>query len=159
VKLLTQLEEEQPDFASPHRYPATIWLDENNDQSYLRELKLGAQSRRDSTDTALAEAGAAGLASAGHNGMLRAILAAQRNLFHAGRESAYALAITSAKLGDTEQAIGWLSASVARREAENIALAIDPPFAGLGSNRRFGALLARAGLEPGPLGRGRPAYR
>ena len=35
VKLLTQLEDEQPDFASPHQYLATIWRDEGNDKDYL----------------------------------------------------------------------------------------------------------------------------
>ncbi len=147
IKLLTQLENEEPDFASPHRYLAVIWLAENRDATYLRELKLAAQARRDFTDAALADAGARGLTNAGHFGMLRAILDVQRSLYRAGKESAYALAITSAKLGETQQAIAYLSASVERHETENIALAIDPPFATLRGDRRFVALLTRAGLR------------
>lgn len=147
IKLLTQIENEQPDFASPHRYLAVIWLAENRDTSYLRELKLEAQARRDFTDATLADAGAKGLSNAGHVGMLRAILDVQRSLYRAGKESAYALAVTSAKLGDDQQAIAYLSASVQRHETENIALAIDPPFAGLRGDRRFAEVLARAGLR------------
>jgi tetratricopeptide (TPR) repeat protein len=145
VKMLTQLEDEQPDFSSPHYYLATIWRDENRDKDYLRELKLGASARRDAVDAAVADAGARGLAGAGHTGMLRAILEVQRDFYRAGKGTAYALAVTSAKLGDTGDAITYLSVSVARHETDNVALAVDRPFAALRQDSRFTALLARAG--------------
>lgn len=149
VKLLTQLEDERPDFGSVHRYLAVVWLAENRDADYLRELKLAAQARGDTTDATLAEAGATGLSGGGHNGMFRAMLDVQRDFYRNGKESAYALAITCAKLGNIRDAFSWLSASVARHEPDNIALAIDPPFQGLHGDARFALLLAGAGLSTG----------
>jgi tetratricopeptide (TPR) repeat protein len=147
IRLLTQIEDEQPDFASPHRYLATIWRDDNRDQLYLRELKQGALARHDPIDAEISDAGAKGLASAGHYGMLRAVLDAQRRFYGSGKEPAYALALTSAKLGDTDDAIAYLSASVARHESDNVALAVDGPFAALRKDGRFLSLVARAGLS------------
>jgi len=146
VRLLTQLEDEQPDFASTHRYLATIRLAEGADAAYLRELRLMAQSRHDARGVELAEAGAKGLTSGGHVGMLRAMLGVQRTLYASGKESAYALAMTYAGLGDVQGEMDYLAISVARRDADNIAIKIDPPFAALRNDRRFAALLAKAGL-------------
>jgi tetratricopeptide (TPR) repeat protein len=147
VKLLTQLEDEQPDFASPHQYLATIWRDEGKDKDYLREMKLGALARHDPIDAIISDAGVKGLASAGHIGMLRSILNIQRDYYRAGKVTAYALAVTSIKLGNTDDAITYLSTSIARHETENIALAVDKPFAALRRDRRCAALMARAGLN------------
>jgi hypothetical protein len=54
--------------------------------------------------------------------------------------------MTCAGLGDVQGAMDYLAISVARREVDNIAMKIDPPFAALRSNRRFDALMAKAGL-------------
>jgi tetratricopeptide (TPR) repeat protein len=148
IKLLTRIEDEQPDFASPHSYLAAIWLNEDNDLAYLREMRLAAQARHDPTEETLAEAGATGLASGGHSGMLRAILDVERKLYAAGKLPAYSLAIICAKLGDTKDAIDYLAASVARHESNNIAVGIEPDFAVLRSDTHFAALLERA--EPKP---------
>jgi len=146
VRLLTQLEDEQPNLASIHRYLATIWLAEGSDTAYLHELRLLALSRHDAQGAELAEAGAKGLASGGHLGMLRAMLGVQRSLYASGNASAYALAMTCAGLGDARGAMDYLAISVARRDPDNIALKIDPPFVALHRDPQFAALLTKAGL-------------
>ena len=144
VKLLTQLEEDQPGFAAPHRYLAMIWLASGNDAAYLRELRLSALTRNDKGDMALAAAGATGLAHGGHLGMLHAMLAAQRALYAAGKESAFRLAATFAALHDTDDALTCIATSIKRHEPGSIALKVDPPFDSLRSNPRYVALITGA---------------
>lgn len=146
VRLLTQLESDQPAFASPHRYLATIWRSEGSDGAYLRELKLLALARHDARDLSLADAGARGLAKSGHDGMLRAMLAVRHTLYASGKEPAYEVAANCAELGDADCAIAYLAISIARHEPENVALKIDPWFASLRRDSRFPALLVRAGF-------------
>jgi Tfp pilus assembly protein PilF len=149
VKLLTQLEQDQPGFAAPHRYLATIWLAAGDDADYLRELRLSALARHDDGDMALAAAGAAGLARGGHLGMLRALLAGQQALYAAGKQSAFRLAATFVALHDTDDALSYIAASISRHEPDSVALKVDPPFDSLRNDPRFVALIARAGLDSG----------
>jgi Tfp pilus assembly protein PilF len=149
VKLLTQLEQDQPGFAAPHRYLATIWLAAGDDAAYLRELRLSALARHDDGDMALAAAGAAGLARGGHLGMLHALLADQQALYAAGKQSAFRLAATFVALHDTDNALTYIAASISRHEPDSIALKVDPPFDRLRNDPRFVALMARAGLDSG----------
>jgi hypothetical protein len=78
--------------------------------------------------------------------MLRTLFAAQRKFFDAGRITAYALAITCARLDDEACAKSYLAISIARREGENIALGIDTPFERFRKTTWFPRLLAKAGL-------------
>lgn len=148
VRLLTQLEEDNPGFASPHFYLASIALAGGDDKTYVRELALLAATRHDKVGTAVADAATRGLAGAGHDGMLRALFAVQRRFFDSKQVTAYALAATCAMLSDETCAKSWLTRSFARHEAENISLAIDPPFARFHKSAWFTALLAQAGLPP-----------
>ena len=72
VNLLKQLEEDQPAFASPHRYLAAIWLDTDADEPL--SPRIAAQSSfasrpHGSWDWPMQ--GTQGLARGGHAGMLR----------------------------------------------------------------------------------------
>ncbi len=147
IKLLSQLEKDQPEFAAPHRYLATIWLATGNDADYLRELKLSAVARNDSADLALSVSGGAGLAQGGHLGMLRAILASQQMLFAEGKQSAFRVAATLALMHDAKNALAYIALSTRRHEADNIALKVDPPFDALRQDPRFITLVTKAGLS------------
>jgi Tfp pilus assembly protein PilF len=151
VSLLRQLEEDQPDFSSPHRYLAAIWLAKGADASFLHELRLKALTLHDRQDLALAAAGSQGLARAGHAGMLRAILEAEIKLYAANELPAYTIADTYGTLGDREDAFKFIETSVARHEADNIALKIDPSFRAFHKDMRYSRLLADAGLASGDL--------
>jgi tetratricopeptide (TPR) repeat protein len=144
TRLLGQLEEDNPNFASPHKYLALIHLDQGDDAAFARELKLVALARHDDAGNTLADAAASGLAEAGRAGMLRAMLDAQKKLFDADRATANSVAQTCAMLGDEACARTYLGISVARREADNIALDIDPCFARFHTTNWFAALLAQA---------------
>ena len=142
LTLLHELEETRPLFASPHHYLAVVERARGNDTGFLRELSEFAAARHDAADTATAAAGTKGLAAAGHTGMLKAMLATQMRLYRESATSAYAVAQTEADLGDKPAALDFLRTSVARREAENVYLAIEPAFARLRADPVFKALLA-----------------
>ncbi|MGH6889022.1 MAG: hypothetical protein ACREHF_07480 [Rhizomicrobium sp.] len=148
VNLLTQVEEDHPNFASPHRYLAMIWLTMGENSSFLRETRLGALSRHDTLGVQLADAGAQGLTHGGRAAMLRAILNAQMKFFAADKIPAYAIADTYGALGDRERAMKYIAISVARHEADNIALKVDICFSAFRSDPRFARLLVDAGLAP-----------
>ena len=142
LTLLHQLEQTQPLFASPHHYLAVIERARGNDAAFLRELTAFAAARHDIADQAVAEAAAKGLADAGHAGMLKGMLATQQRLFADGTVSAYEVAETFAELGNANAALSTLRTSVARREADNVNLAIEPAFASLHANPAFQAIVA-----------------
>jgi Tfp pilus assembly protein PilF len=145
VKLLTQLEDDAPGFASPHQYLAMMRLLNGEDAAYLREAMLGATTRHDSVEMAVAQAGAKGLAQAGHAGMLHAILDAQRRFYAQGRLAAYRVAETCAELGDAQGALRWLTTSVALHEPDGIGIKTGPAFAALRHNAQFQSLERQSG--------------
>ncbi len=154
IELLTQLENDQPLFSSPHDYLQAIWFDIGNDASYLRELELTAVARHDANGSRMATLGVKGLAVDGRTGMLRGLLVEQRRLFALGQEPAYALAKTYAALDDMPNAKEYLAISLSRREPANIALKIEPTFKSMRNEIVFENSLAKAGLviKPNPSG-------
>jgi Tfp pilus assembly protein PilF len=146
-RLLSQLEADQPLFASPHSYRAYIALIEGDDKTYLRELRLSAALRHDSRDAAVATAGAQGYSAGGHAGMLRAILGERLRLYAAGSDSAYNVARSFATLGDHATAIRYLSLSAKRHELDNVGLKVDSEFMGLRHDPQVQRLLAKLGLN------------
>jgi tetratricopeptide (TPR) repeat protein len=146
IELLTQLENDQPLFSSPHDYLQAIWFDTGNYASYLRELELTAAARHDSNVSRIAAFGVKGLVADGRTGMLRGLLMEQRRLFALGKESAYALAKTYAALNDTPAAKEYLAISLSRREPANIAIKIEPTFKPMRNEVVFANFVEKAGL-------------
>jgi predicted Zn-dependent protease len=145
--LLQRLEQAQPDFLSSHVYLASFAFDRGDDEGFLHELATAATEKRDAFATQIASAGARGLQSAGHSGMLKAMLAAQQQLYKRGAVSAYDVAKTFAYLGDADDAIVYLKASLSRHETDNIAIGVESAFAGLNANPDFRNLVQQAGLK------------
>jgi tetratricopeptide (TPR) repeat protein len=149
IRLLRQLEEDNPEFVSPHGYLATIAFNSNDDENFVRELRNVALTLHDKSGVAVADAAAQGLAKAGHTGMLRSLYGVRQQLFAKNGATAFDIAATCAKLGDEGCAKAYLAISVARREPQSIALLIDPPFARFHKAAWFPALLEKAGLARG----------
>jgi Tfp pilus assembly protein PilF len=146
VKLLAQLEADQPGFASPPFYLSVIDLVRGDDQGHLREMRQHAAAMHDLGEAALAAAGAKGLSQSGRTGMLTGELSARLGAYAQGKGEAYWLAQTYALLGERARALSFLAASVSRREPENIAMKIDPALDSLRSAPQFARLLAAAGF-------------
>jgi Tfp pilus assembly protein PilF len=143
IGLLERLEQTEPTFYSSHRYLADIYLGEGDNAGFLRELAAAAFARHDDSEAVVAEAGARGLAANGREGMLRAILGAQKELYANGKQSAYALALTYAKLNDIDDATAYLKLSLIGHESEDATLAEDATFKRLRTALRDVALKAR----------------
>jgi tetratricopeptide (TPR) repeat protein len=154
--LLRQLEQAQPLFASTHYYLAVIYRARGNNGEYLREFAAFADSRGDDADRAIAAAGMTGLAAGGHVGMLRGMLATERQLFAADKLPAYALAETCADLGDTKNTLAYLRTSLDRRETNSAGLAVAPVFNRLHANPEFRTLAAMAASPAPPVPRQTP---
>ncbi|HWE06455.1 MAG TPA: tetratricopeptide repeat protein, partial [Rhizomicrobium sp.] len=77
LKLLAQMETDQPELASPPFYLSVIDLVRGDNESHLREMKHHAVVTHDAGEAALAVAGAKGLAQSGRAGMLSGELSAR----------------------------------------------------------------------------------
>jgi Tfp pilus assembly protein PilF len=146
VTLLKQLAQSQPQFASTHRYLAKIYFAEHDDNGFLRELALAAAALEDADAKAVEAAGENGLATAGHVGMLQAMLGIEEPLVRDSRGRAYDVAVMHAELGDAEGALNWLRSSLARGEADIAGVAIDPSFRQLHTMPLFRRLARNAGV-------------
>jgi Tfp pilus assembly protein PilF len=145
IGLLRQLEQTEPQFASPHRYLSIIYRARGEDADFVRELSLAAAARQDAGGKQIADAAAGGLQALGHSGMLQAMLSAEKGLLLESNGSAYAVAQTYADLGDTSNAIAYLKQSLSNREIETVALEIEPPFRRLRQRPEFRDLALAAG--------------
>jgi tetratricopeptide (TPR) repeat protein len=147
-KLLKELETSDPNFLSPHGYLGGVYFAEKNYPAYLQEAKRYADLLKDENYAAVVNAGAAGFASDGREGMLRAMLAEEKKQLAAGQGSLYVLAETAAELGDKQEAMKYLDEAVAKHDERSIALRIDENLVELHKDPEFAKLLARVGLPP-----------
>jgi tetratricopeptide (TPR) repeat protein len=147
-KLLKELETSDPNFLSPHGYLGGLYFTEKNYPAYLQESKRYAEIMKDENYAAVVNAGTAGFASGGREGMLRAMLVEEKKQFAAGQGSPYVLAGTAAELGDKQEAMKYLEEAVAKHDERSIAMRIDENLVELHKDPEFAKLLARVGLPP-----------
>ncbi len=150
VTLLKQIEDTEPSFLSPHRYLATIYLDNGDYAGYLTEAKKAALLTQDKSALAIVHAGEKGLATGGADGMLNEILQTQKAMYSDGSVSAYSLASTYARLGNKPEALKYLGISRDRHETMLMNLRSDPSMKSLYDDPSFRNLLAQIGLPPVP---------
>jgi len=147
VATLRQLEQTEPQFASPHLYLAIIARAQGDDAGFVREMSISADRRQHAADAELFAAAARGLSQGGHRGMLLAMLQVQRARFTEGRDPAYVLAQTYAGLGDVPQALKYLKLSLQRHEPDVVSLNIEPDFERLRGLPAFRQLVRQADVQ------------
>jgi tetratricopeptide (TPR) repeat protein len=150
ITLLKQIEDTEPSFLSPHRYLATIYLDNGDYAGYLAEAKKAALLTQDKSALAIVHSGEKGLATDGADGMLNEILQTQKAMYSDGAVAAYSLASTYAQLGNKPEALKYLGISRDRHETMLMNLRSDPTMKSLYGDPSFRNLLAQIGLPPVP---------
>ena len=146
IALLKQIETADPAFLSPRTYLAGIYLRTRDYRNYLAEAKKAAQLRGDTGQLRIIEAGENGFSNSGADGMLRAMLAVEKELYGKGQFSAYDLASTYCLLGDQQQALKLLDLAVISREEQAVGIRNDLCFLALHKDSSFRNMVAQVGL-------------
>ena len=146
ISLLKQVEAAEPAYRSPPAYLAGIYLNTGNYEGFLQESARAAQLMHDDDGLSVAEAGEQGLKAGGKEGMLRAILSRQLELYAAGRSSAFAVADTYARLDEQQKALEYLRISCAAKGTDVAGLLISPSFIPLRGRSEYQELLRQVGL-------------
>ena len=144
--LLKQIETADRAFLSPHAYLAVVYLRIGDYRNYLEEAREAAQLRGDQNQLRIIAAGENGFSSSGSGGMLRAMLAVEKELYAKGQFPAYELASTNCLLGDKQQALDLLNIAVGRREEQAVGIRTDLCFLALRKDSTFRNLIAQVGL-------------
>src|ERR1700691_3394027 len=106
--LLEQMEENEPDFISPHRYLKGIYLQTGDYPHYLIEARQEAGLMHDNSALAIADAPEQGFVPGGGQGLLEALLLQEKTLYDRGLFSPYNLAQTCAMMGKKREALQYL---------------------------------------------------
>jgi tetratricopeptide (TPR) repeat protein len=147
IAVLTDLTRTAPAFLAPHYYLATIYLDQQRYDDYLRQSLQAAEIEGNLALKAEIEAGWEGYRAGGAKGLFAAMLTVQKSELAAGRETAFNVARTAALLGDSDTAFASLQQSLAGGEPDLLGIRIDRSFKALRGDARF-ERLADAVLDP-----------
>ena len=148
IALLKQMEENEPDFISPHRYLKVIYLLTADYPHYLVEARSEAVLMHDSSALAVVEATERGFASGGGKGLLEALRQQQTKLYERGLSSPYFLAATCSLLGNKQEALRYLKIAY-DQHADNVpGMATQHAFDNLHDEPAFRRMLADVGLPP-----------
>jgi DNA-binding winged helix-turn-helix (wHTH) protein/Tfp pilus assembly protein PilF len=148
LQLLKQLEAADPNFLSPHRYLRFAYLETGDYPNHILELKKDALLTHDAAQSSVAEAAAKGFARGGEHGLFEAELSQQRKLYEQGKLSPYWMAQTEAWLGNSREALKYLTICVQSHDELMLNLSGDQGFASLHGDPAFERLLATIGLPP-----------
>ena len=124
------------------------YFDTGDYPNYMTELKKDSLLTHDAAQSSVAEAAAKGFAQGGEHGLFQAQLAEQRKLYGQGKFSPYFVAQTEARLGNTREALKYLTICIQSHDEHVLNLSVDQGFASLHGDAAFKQLLAKIGLPP-----------
>jgi DNA-binding winged helix-turn-helix (wHTH) protein/Tfp pilus assembly protein PilF len=148
VQILTQLEAAEPDFLSPHRYLQFAYFDIGDYPRYIVELRKAAILTHDAAKLSEAEAAAKGFAAGGGRGLHEAQLSERTKLYAQRKVSPYYIAQSDARLGNTSEALKYLTICVQSHDGLALNVRQDQSFASLRGDPGFKQLLTIIGLPP-----------
>jgi tetratricopeptide (TPR) repeat protein len=146
VALLKQLEENEPDSVSSHRYLKYIYLKRGEYREYLAESRKEADLMHDSAALAIADAAGNAFAADGGRAMLETLRSEQRKLYEKGAFSPYLLAETCSLMGNKAEALQYLMAAYDEHSDRVVEMETSPTFEGLRDELGFRRLLDKVGL-------------
>jgi DNA-binding winged helix-turn-helix (wHTH) protein/tetratricopeptide (TPR) repeat protein len=148
IALLKQMEENEPDFISPHRYLKFIYLQTADYPHYLGEARTEAILMHDQSALAVVEATERGFATGGGKDLLKTLRQQQTNLYQRGQLSPYFLAVTCSLQGNKQEAVRYLRIAYDQRADGLFQIETDPAFHNLHDEPAFRQLVADVGLPP-----------
>ncbi len=148
VALLQQMEGNEPDFVSPHRYLKDIYLLTADYSHYLVEVRTEAVLMHDSSGLAVVEAAEKGFATGGGVGLLKTLRQQQTKLYEHGRLSPYFLAVTCSLQGDKQEALRYLKTAYDQHADGMYQIETNQGFDNLHDEPAFQQLVALVGLPP-----------
>ena len=134
VQVLTQLEAAEPDFASPHRYLQFAYFDKGDYPRYIAELKKEATLTHNAAQLSEAEAAAKGFAAGGERGLQQALLSQRLKLYERGKMSPFYVAQSEVRLGNSPEAIRYLTICVQSHDGLSLNVKQDKSFRSLRGN-------------------------
>jgi DNA-binding winged helix-turn-helix (wHTH) protein/Tfp pilus assembly protein PilF len=146
--LLKQMEENEPDFISPHRYLKNVYLLTGDYPHYLAEAKSEAELMHDASAQAIAQATQQGFDAAGARGLLLALNQQEQKLYDRGLFSPYYLAESYSLLGANKEALRYLKIASDQHADGVPGVACNHAFDKLHEDPAFTRLLADVGLQP-----------
>jgi DNA-binding winged helix-turn-helix (wHTH) protein/Tfp pilus assembly protein PilF len=148
IALLKQMEENEPDFISPHRYLKFIYLRTGDYSNYIEEARKEAALMHDRAALAIVEATEKGFAAGGGKALLEVLSTEQKRLFDRGQFSPFLLATTYSIMGNKQEALRYLKIAYDRRVDGVTQIESDHAFDNLSSEPAFQKLVAEVGLPP-----------
>jgi tetratricopeptide (TPR) repeat protein len=148
IAMLRQMEENEPDFISPHRYLKNIYLLTADYPHYLAEARSEAVLMHDSSALAIVEATEKGFAAGGGKGLLKTFRQQQTKLYERGLLSAYFIAVTCSLQGNRQEALRYLKTAYDQHADAMYQIETDHAFDILHNEPAFRQLVADVGLPP-----------
>ena len=150
LDLLRQMEKAEPEFVSPPRYLARIYLNMGDYPNYLMELRKSATLNHDSTALVVASAAEKGYAAGGAHAMFENIRNEQQKLYDQGKFSPLTLAGTCALEGDKRDALKYLKIAYDQHEDDVVGLAANPLFDNLHDDPEMQRIMAGVKIQRTP---------
>jgi len=148
IVLLQQMEANEPDFISPHRYLKCIYLLTADYSHYLVEARKEAALMHDNSALGIVDATEKAFAARGAKGLLETLSVEQKKLYERGQLSPFLLAMTYSILGDKPEALRYLKIAYDQRVDGVVEIESDRNFDSLSNEPEFRKMLADAGLPP-----------
>lgn len=146
IALLKQMEENEPDFISPHRYLKAIYLITAEYPRYLLESRREDSLMHNSPTLAITEAAEKGFADGGGKGLLKAVRLEEKELYDRGQFSLYTLAETCSILGNKQEALLYLKTAYDQHADGLAEMETNPAFSNLHDEPTFRRIIAEVGL-------------
>jgi tetratricopeptide (TPR) repeat protein len=137
IERLQEIERAEPDFVSAPRYLASLAFAQKDYRTFIDQNRRLGSITHDPQYTDLATAAERGLARGGEHGMLEAMRPVQEHYFELGHDSGYELARTCALLGQRDDAVRYLQATIENHDYIVFGALSDPDFDSLQGNAGF----------------------
>ena len=143
LELVQQVENADPEFLSPHRYLASMFLTLHDYPNYLLESEKTAELTRDSVLKEITAAARAGFRRDGEPGLMHDLYVSQKKFYDQGKYPATFLARTCARLGKKEEALRLLQEDYNRHNPYFLTIRENLDFLLLKDRPEYQELLAK----------------